>query len=1236
MSITAAAVLKAAGPVLGRQAGAILARLADERTWRVKAAAKALRAAPRPWPLRPLAGWLKSPEVHRDFVLAPRLPETAAGEIAGVLARNRRWARLEAGERTARSVTVAAALYAAVISEQRPALASQMLSVREAVHDDLQAARLAQVAASQLRAEASQEAAAARGDRASLDDRLTRLPPTARDEVLRAWDEDPARSWRLADALGHRDNEPLDVAASWQAAEPDWLAGAGPAVLIAAAVLASAYDATGLYRALLLRAARGGAPGRQILAARAALTFAGDQKEEALAALDVAGTPRESPLPFVRAVDALVDEDWPRVAAALDAWRPADDRERFYRWAVADRAMFLSAPDGALTTDLIARALPETALLLQQSWHDSAALPHASRLTMASAMRTSARPHADLREAAAVALKVRDRRRAWRGDTGPAVAAACDAMLHAERPKETVRLGTVDGEATPREAAHPDVAAKVGVALAMLGGDLSGVDLAALPEHRREVVLAQAARARGEDDEPHWRAALAAADSEPETATALGGLASTGTLDLPGMDAFEAEHPSVAALMRATGEIKRGDHAAAVARLRGRDRDDAQAAALLAQAYEMSGETEAAVETLRRAEATFTDPDLGWTAVLVLHKAGRTPEAAAEATRVLTSASDAWPGRARALAFAAMAAAEAGDLSKAAELLASCVELDPADPHRRWDLVRLHLARADAVSGWRVFGAHPVPLEPRDPQEARAWLQLHHAYGTAAVLAKGAVRLTALFPDDETVATTAVAVVLVPRSGDDPLDEPLRADVQAMVAGYVERWPEGAIRAITVDTDDPDALLARLAEMARVDPETSRLRRQIHGQVARSVLPLGALAAAARLPHSELVVLRGLGLLPSVHPDPAEQARSSADAAAALGGACMAETTALAALLTLPDEDADLLVRAFRVVETTDETLADARNGRDRLAGRSTLSVAWDPDTGRPLAQETTEEEADRLAEQAETLLRLVERQPRRQSSRPADAPAREADDHRYGPWLPTVETAAAAGRALWSDDATLRALARALGAPAFGTAALVDALVDAGTVTPGRRDVLLQALVRGRVGVPLTAPLLLAAAEAEAWRPDAAAAALGDPAIWATPGTALRLLGAVLPRVVEELPDAVPAWLHRCGRGIGYSHTHPLRAAEIAGVLLAAAVQMAATGPERVPDLVEAVRIGLRNAAPDPDFVPDPLYGAARVLLGALPDGTGLQEADQVLRQLFSALDEDDQETVASLLTPA
>lgn len=796
-----------------------------------------------------------------------------------------------------------------------------------------------------------------------------------------------------------------------------------------------------------------------------------------------------------------------------------------------------------------------------------------------------------------------------------------------------VDLGAATGQATPREAAHPGAVARVAVASALLGKPVDQAAVEGLPEHDRQRVRAQLLRAGGGDDEGNWRAALDAAGDDSERATALAGLARTGTSDLPRFAEFEAEHPDVAAQIRAIGELARGEHSQAVERLRGQARQSAQAAALLGQAYEQAGDIEAAVATFQEAARTFSDPELGWAAVLALYRSGKHADAAEAVGGLLASAPDGWPGRAPALHLAARLAAGADDLVRATDLLRTAVALDPSEASRRWHLIELLLARTDTAGAWRVYNAHPEPLEPHDLTQAHIWLVLQRAEGDPEVLAWGAVRLTRMFPDDEQLAARAVALLVAPNPRDDgsPLPPELLADVRRLVSEYTRRWPQGAIKAIDIDKDDPEGALAKIGELTRREPEEHKALLELAGQVARQELPLGMLAAFVHRPYAEIVVQRGLGLLPAGHPDPAERVQGLADARAALGGTCLADTSTIAVLALLPAETRRALLAAFRSVETVDETLTDAVLANERLAGRSTLTMGWDAQAGRPSVTEVPQEHAERLAHEAGQLLELV----RSLHRRPSRAGERDSDDTsgdaRYSPWMPTAETAEVEDRAVWADDGGLRALVRAMGAPAFGTADLLEALVETGRLSDEIRKEALAGMVRAGVWAPLPVEELLRIAEQDDWKPSGAAAVVASPARWLRPREANVLLAQVLPSVADHRPEHTADWLCLCARAIGYAHPDPFAAAAVSGALLAVAVHLVEPDPPALPALLEAVRAGLSAAAPDPDLVPDPLASFARLTLEVAEPEPDTDPAR--LPALFDALDDDDRALLSELL---
>ena len=97
-------------------------------------------------------------------------------------------------------------------------------------------------------APAEQSSPEAAGNRDLLKARLGSLPPDLHEDVLAAWADDPGRTWSLVSALTSTGTEPLDVVKDWAAARPQWLTGAGPAVLAAGAGLVISYGETALGR----------------------------------------------------------------------------------------------------------------------------------------------------------------------------------------------------------------------------------------------------------------------------------------------------------------------------------------------------------------------------------------------------------------------------------------------------------------------------------------------------------------------------------------------------------------------------------------------------------------------------------------------------------------------------------------------------------------------------------------------------------------------------------------------------------------------------------------------------------------------------------------------------------------------------------------------------------------------------------------------------------------------------
>jgi hypothetical protein len=456
----------------------------------------------------------------------------------------------------------------------------------------------------------------------------------------------------------------------------------------------------------------------------------------------------------------------------------------------------------------------------------------------------------------------------------------------------------------------------------------------------------------------------------------------------------------------------------------------------------------------------------------------------------------------------------------------------------------------------------------------------------------------------------------------------LLAEVQSLVGRYLERWPNGRLRSVTVDLENPEGVLDSIRQWVEVDPETARFRRALHARVARQELPLGFLASVAHRSYTEVLVRRGFGTLPSWSPDVAEGLTSITAAERARDTAVLADVSALVVLSILDEPDKAMLLNVFRVVEVVDASVADVRTGRDLFEARSTMTLGWDEaaDSGR--VTETSSDEADRLANEATALLDLVTSLHRIPAVPSADEQD-EARDLRLGCWMETIRTALATGKSLWADDASLRGLARSMGVATYSTVALLEALERSGSLTTERHQDLLHALARNRVAIPMSGALLLRVAEDDRWAATGAAFALGNPAVWAHPAEARVLWRRLCLAVTTYRPLELPTWLYLSASGVGYAHPVEKDAAHVGGELLADTILLSAAQAGDVPNLLAAVRAGLATAAEDPLVAPDPLPTSITALLDAIRRSAPPGVAERFVISLFSGTAEGDRTTV-------
>ncbi|MET7400634.1 hypothetical protein ABZS66_44860 [Dactylosporangium sp. NPDC005572] len=1080
---------------------------------------------------------------------------------------------------------------------------------------------------------ATPRSALAGGRDEQVHDRLRQLPAACGPRLLAAWRDDRDLAWRLITAVTSAEERPAAVLQQWQAHRPNWLDQASWQVQLAAAELAAAYGASILAAALLTAAAGQGAPRRGFWLAQAAMIHDENGEDEgrrqALTALRSTASTGE---PFAEAVVALLSGDRATATRTLHAWTPDQPNECSLRAVLRLRLAGPGDPNTELTRDMLDGGLHVLAEALREHWTAGLAVARARFLILRCRRGESPNWDADLREARTLAIRARDERRTYRGDSPEAVAIACHASLLLIDLRRVLALGTVGGDAVPAEAASTKVCEYVAFAAIQLGDLGLARDSAArlTDPATRACIDGYLAKAAGDDPLPYWwQAADLAGDDDEQLARALLALAGAGVDGLARFPDFAVRYPSEAAELQAMTELGAGRPSAAIARLRERRRTSVTAALNLAMAYQAVGRTDDQVRTLRDAAEHFRDPSLCHTAAEALARADRTAEAQAELEGLLASTGADWSGRADALRLAAYLANRNGRSDRVCHLLRTVLEIEPGDTSSRWTLIRILLCRGDLNAAWRVLHEAPEPLEPANPDDARAWVKMHRRRGQPMDTVVGSLRLMRRFDDSEQLAATILINLMLPWPIPVELPSDVRAQLAAETEWFFRRWPDSQ-HLRRIQTADQDQLRAELIDLARRSAdEQTQWRRLVHA-LARGTAPLCLLAAMAGRSYAEVCVYRAAGVLPAHTPVVAEFAACTEAAQAGQDRDIVIDTPAITVLLALPDDVRQKAMACFARVITADDIMLDALNGKDALDLRSTASWRYDEQQDHLLLDETEEAEADRLAGEATRLHDAVERLVR------LTPPADRMFDQSHGPevvtWASPLDLARAKGATLWSDDPVLRDLARGNGVPTTSTVAVLHHLVVTGVLADDEHERCLRALIKARIGdLPLDEPRLLELAEDARWNPTVVASALARPATWANPRRASAFYRQLLIQARTHAPSSLPQWLYAAVRGATTLLARPDHAAGVAGALLATTIEIAAAHGEHVADLIAATRRALADTD-DPDQSPasDPLPTAATLMRNSYAKTTSHELAARFVIATFAALGEDDTNMVS------
>lgn len=977
---------------------------------------------------------------------------------------------------------------------------------------------------------------------------LSRLPPTTRKTLAEADKAVPAGALRLGSLLARGSDEPALTIQSLLAAQPSWwVTGQGrfDAVL---ATYAAEHGHTALTAAALARAVRAYQEPPALLLANAAYFAA------------LSGDPEQA-AEFAGRAEAL--GGCPLLCAVARGIAAHGNS----RGLVA-----VPVPVMAASADELA-AEPTVLLFLGErasAGHDfgsavthleraHALLPDASGVAIGLAYALMGRhvsgkavvTAADLRRAGEVAESALRQRREWSGPSGQALAVLIRLRMTSGAYETAIHMATpasLGGGAPDAEAAYGEVAVLGAEAAAIIGDRQRAAQFAGLVRETWAEPVIHALSAGPETPAPEqialWRQALAVPLPPQQHAMALLKLAQLGTWPMPELDELLQSgslDPVDYDVFTALNEAARGMTDTAVRRLRPHAARRSTAAEILIDILAHASRHDEVIAECDRAIGRFgADTAFLHKKLNALALAGRDDHAAALATRILSS-----PAAAPEVRFAirrrlATECSDRRDWAGMEEHCSAAIAEGCIDAEFQWGLIGARYNQADMEAAWtRLTELRPAV---NGPTKARLWITLHGRFGFTVDDVSTALDFLAQWPDDPVLATTFMGVILDANGALRDDGQPVLPELDPVtlhrfhtaLCDYTAKYPDGPLQK---GSADPETLAAMLREGAT---ERAAGLNIVTAQIRAGYLPLAALAVASGWTYTRVLAECACGFIPAVTTDPATFEAEVKAARSALGTPAVIELSALAVATAIPGRWPSL-VAAFAELKITRAAAADLEDGRYDLTRTpgTVLSVSYDPARDVLMAHQATAAEQHRLARRAQLIADAAKDATVTPNPHPVHFPV-SMDPA----WISSLELAAQAQAPLWSDDTVIRAIAAQAGIPAFGTIALLHALIEEGTLPDTlRHDA--QALAAARVvDLVLTPEEITRLASADDWQPAAAAVNLSRPAFWICYNAALTTFLKVIDQVQQHQPDAVHGWLAAGCKGLAEA-THRASAAE-------------------------------------------------------------------------------------------
>lgn len=1206
--IATGAVLTTLGKLGAGAASAPIKNLLNKRFLRLRVAFASARSAGKmhikisPWAIR---GWLGRDDVQSQL---------SAGTSAAVDSAIQNLAWRLAGDEDKRQVDAAAVL-GLVLDEYLRAHASADANVLANGWTQSKIESEGEQTRNALQDQTSLLLDAFKGQD-TLESDLAKLHPWRRENA-----QELAQVWptfrRFLHTLCSAD-APGNVLEQWATTHPDHFDEAPAEAWCWLGLVAGDYGRHKASHTFITQGIEAGAVPSNYWWARTALNFAGEHGDhhQARAAIE-RSEPRH---PLGLALKLMLDEKYTDAEGALHRWEPTDTNDSTIRKLLLSQC--------AAAQEDLNRAISIAVEACTGNPEASGPMLRAAELLLSRGLYgISDNPLADFAEAHRLAVKARDGRRAWRGDSVTPILAAVKASVLGNEIDQAWRhtQGPPDGAATAEEARDPRLRRET----AMLAACMSNYDLALKiaegidDPYITAWVKAFSAHGGGDDEsaESAWLEAWGLASDDFERLQAANALAPIGK-SMPDLAELAARHPDAVERINTIHRVMSapGDR---ITILRARAHEAEILTVLLAEQLSALGQHSEAARTLEAGAQRWHSPLLEKMAAGKYLHAGNYAQAVTATHSALAMAGASWESELDVLRLR-LDALEAQDLhDESLRTVRRMIMLAPDNHAVRWALVHCLVRSGDGPGAWAALTGPGEPIQPRDLQDARVWISLASAHDRSPRFVNRSLEIMRRFPEDADFLGAVLAQIYFGLSSKET--EVTETDLQALqaaTASYTEANPKSTVfRAIPVGPEEnPLSALEQEFKDRKGHKELAELEQQIRD----GEIPLGFATEVTGRSYAELAIQRGAGHVYSHSPAQAETGSSAIDGA--LGRPVAIDTTAAVSLSLFDPQIADQLTGVFASLESTDPAFRDAQRAEQMLNLRSTLSANWNEDDQRVVPSVISEEAATRAAESATRTVKAL-----RACSRRNWVPRQLTDLEMSGIWLNTLDYAIDSQTPFWSDDRLLRLLAADYGLPSFGTVDLIRALVRKKQLPLELGQVAEATLLANfHVDLGFNLEVMRLAADLTGWTGAGAAAALARPLTWETPRSVVDFLHEALSKVAPTSPQLVHEWVQHAAAGALNITADDVPASLNLKLLLEEMFPKPWMRPDTLPFILRAMRAASKDSTL---VVEDPLKAVLMGMHKNFLKDNGSAAAAELLMMWVGHLEVSDRQAAARII---